>query len=62
MNAESLQMTLDRRLWVLFVETIRIIAEVLKIDADDLLKKILTNPEAEMLLNPIIGNELKKAG
>ena len=40
---------------------IRIIAEVFGIDADELLNKILTNPEAEQLLNPIIENRLKEA-
>jgi len=38
-----------------------IIAEVFGIDADELLNKILTNPEAEQLLNPIIENRLKEA-
>jgi len=61
MNAERLRMTLDKRLWELFLETIRIIAEVFGIDADELLNKILTNPEAEQLLNPIIESRLKEA-
>ena len=61
MNAECLRMTLDKRLWELFLETIRIIAEILDIDADDLLERILTNPEAEQLLNQFIGNKLKEA-
>ena len=62
MNAERLQMTLDRRLWELFLETVRIIAELLEIDSEDLLGKLLTNPEVELLLNPIIESRLKEAG
>jgi len=60
-NAECLQMTLDKRLWELFMDTIRIIAEVLEIDADDLLERMLTNPEAEQLLNLFTENMLKEA-
>jgi hypothetical protein len=62
MNAEYLRMTLDKRLWELFLETIRIIALVLDIDADDFLKRVLTNPEAEQLLNLFQENKLKEAG
>lgn len=61
MNAEWLRMTLDKRLWELFLEIIRMIAEILDLDAEDLLKRILINPEAEQLLNQIIGNGLKAA-
>ena len=61
MNNEYLRMTLDRRLWELFIETIRVIAEVFDIDADDLLKRILTNPEAEQLLNRLFEDRLKEA-
>jgi hypothetical protein len=61
MNAECLRMTLDRRLWALFLETIRIIAETFDIDADDLLKRILTNPDAEQLLNLFLENNQKEA-
>jgi len=62
MNAECLQMTLDRRLWGLFVETIQVIAEILDIDADDLLKKVLTLPEAEQLLERFSDDRLKETG
>jgi len=62
MNAECLQMTLDRRLWELFLETIRIIAEAFDIDADDLLERILTDPKAEQLLNMFTENKLKETG
>jgi len=40
---------------------VRIIAEVLEIDSDDLLGRLLTNPEVESLLNPIIESRLKEA-
>lgn len=62
MNAECLRMTLDRRLWGLFLETIQIIATIFDIDADDLLKQIMTEPEAEQLLNLFMENRLKMTG
>ena len=62
MNAECLDITLDKRLWELFLETIRVIAEVFDMDADNLLEKILTNPQAEQLFNLFFENKLKEAG
>jgi len=61
MNAECLRMTLHKRLWGLFLETIRIIAEALDIDADDLLRRVLTNAEAEKKLMPLYENTFKQA-
>jgi hypothetical protein len=61
MNAECLRMTLDRRLWGLFIETVRIIAEILDVDADDLLRRILTNHEAEQMMDKFFENGLKQA-
>jgi hypothetical protein len=61
MNAEYLRITLEKRLWELFIETIQIVAQILDIDADDLLQNVLTNPDAEQLLNRLLGNELKQA-
>jgi len=43
-------MTLDRRLWELFLEIVSIVAAVFDIDSDDLLRKILTNPDAGRLM------------
>jgi hypothetical protein len=51
MNAECLRLTLDQRLWELFLEVIRVVAKAFDIDADDLLRRILTVPEAENLMN-----------
>jgi len=62
MNAEFLRITIDIRLWKLFLETIQVIAEILVIDLDELLKRILTNPEAEHLFNLFSENRLKEAG
>jgi len=62
MNAECLQMTLDRRLWMLFLETIQGIALILNIDADELLQRVLTNPDAEQLFSRLLENGLKEAG
>jgi Transposase DDE domain. len=50
MNAEWLRMTLDKRLWELFLEIVSIVAAVFDIDCDDLLEKILTNSDAEKLM------------
>ena len=62
MNAENLRMTLDRRLWELFMETVQTIAAILNIDADDLLERILTNPDAEQFLNRFFEIGQKEAG
>jgi hypothetical protein len=62
MNAECLRMTLDKRLWLLFIQTIRIIAEILDIDADDLLQRILTHDDAENLVYLFSENCLKPTG
>jgi len=61
MNAEFLRITIDRRLWGLFLETIQIVAQILEIDADDLLERVLTNPDAEQLINRFFENGLKEA-
>ena len=50
MNAEWLRMTLNKRLWELFLEMVSIVAAVFDIDCDDLLEKILTKPDAERLM------------
>ena len=55
-------MTLDRRLWGLFLETIQTVATILNIDADDLLKRFLNNPDTEQFLNRFFEIELKDAG
>jgi predicted nucleic acid-binding Zn finger protein len=49
------------RLWGLFLETIRIVAEILDIDADGLLKRVLTNSDAEQMLSLHFENNLKQA-
>jgi hypothetical protein len=61
MNAECLDITLDKRLWELFSETVHLVATILDIDADDLLERILANPEAEQLLNLFYENKRKEA-
>ena len=49
-------------IWGLFLETILIVAEILEIDADDLLERVLTKPEAEQLISRFIESGLKEAG
>ena len=61
MNVDLIQMTLDKRLWELFLEIIQIIAEVIDIDAYDLFIRLLTNSEVEKLFNPIFENRVKEA-
>jgi len=61
MNAACLRMAIDRRLWGLFVETVQVVAEILNMDADDLLERELTHPDAEQLLNGFFENRLKDA-
>jgi len=51
MNAEILNKTLDRRLWGLFQELACTLAEILGMDADELLEKILTNQKAEAMIS-----------
>ena len=61
-NDEWLRMTLDKRLWGLFLEIIGILADVLETDADDLLEKILRDTRAEQLLLPMMDDRLKASG
>jgi len=62
MNADFLRLTLDKRLWKLFMEVIRVVAEIFDIDADDLLQRVLTKPDAEDILNLIAENRLQNTG
>jgi len=62
MNADCLRMTLDKRIWELFVEVIRTIAEDLDIDPDDLFQRIMTNPRAEKYVIYFIETEMKSTG
>ena len=62
MNAECLRMTLDKRLWELFLQVIQMIAEVLDIDAFDLFSRIMTHPQAEQFANYFFETALKKTG
>lgn len=50
MNADVLRETLDRRLWGLFIELVCSVCEVLEMDADDLLGKMLANPKAKSMI------------
>ena len=50
MNADVLRETLDRRLWGLFIELVCSVCEVLEMDGDDLIEKMLANPKAESMI------------
>jgi len=52
MNAEILNDTLDRRLWELFQELVCTVAEILGMDADEL----LTNQKAEAMIAALLKN------
>jgi hypothetical protein len=61
MNAERLRLTLDKRLWELFLEIIRVIADMFETDVDALMEKLLTNPEMEQFLEQMLGDRFKDA-
>jgi len=56
MNAEVLNQTLDRRLWGLFQELVRTVGEILGMDADEMLEKMLTNQKAEAMISALLIN------
>ena len=60
-NAEWMRMTLDKRIWELFLEIVSIVAAVFNIDSDELLEKILTNPDAERLMFVFLESKQKTA-
>jgi len=62
MNADFLRMTLDKRLMKLFIEVVRVVADILNVDADDLFKRVLNKPEAEDLLILFGKNVLNETG
>jgi hypothetical protein len=62
MQAENLRMTLDRRLWKLFIEVIRVVAEILEMDADNLLHMLLNKPQVTQLFEHLFDKNLKSTG
>jgi len=62
MNADCLRVTLDIRLWQLFLEVIQMIASLLNMDADDLLERALGIPEVERIVNLFAENVHKQTG
>jgi len=62
MNADCLHMTLDKRIWDLFVEVIRMIAEDLNIDPYDLFQRVMINQRAQKYVNYLIETEMKNTG
>jgi len=56
MNAEILNETLDRRLWGLFQELVCTVTEILGMDVDGLLEKMLTNQKAEAMISALLIN------
>jgi hypothetical protein len=62
MNADRLRQTLDIRLLGLFLEMIRVVADIFEIDADELSEKMLTDPVTEQRLTQLLGNYLHEDG
>jgi len=60
MNADVLRETLDRRLWRLFIELICTVCEVLEMDADDVLEKMLTNSKEETMFMVLCASVVKE--
>lgn len=60
MNADVLRETLDRRLWGLFMELVCTVSEILEMDADDLLEKMLTNPKAGAMIMALCSSVVKE--
>ena len=59
MNADCLRMTLDKRIWDLFVEVIRMIAEDLNVNPYDLFQRVMIDPRAQKYANYLIETEMK---
>ncbi len=60
MNADMLRETLDKRLWGLFIELLCNVCEVLEMDANDLLEKMLVNPKAESMILRLCSSMVKE--
>ena len=55
-NSEVLRETLDKRLWGLFVELLLTVAILLNTDADELMEKMLANPQVANMLSKLLDN------
>jgi hypothetical protein len=60
MNADVLRETLDKRLWGLFIDSVCAVSEILKIDVDVLLERMLTNPKAETMIMSLYSSMMGK--
>jgi len=56
MNSNILDETLNRRLWGLFQELVCTVAEIIGMDADELLEKVLINQKAEAMISALLLN------
>jgi hypothetical protein len=61
MNAETLQKTIDLRLWELFIDLVKIVCKLLEKDFDDMMDLILRKPEMVKLAENIIETHYKQA-
>ena len=59
--SSSLRITLDKRLWELFLVIVRIIADILEIDADDLLKKNIDKSGGRKVIESYFRKQVKEA-
>ena len=61
MSAETLQKTIDIRLWELFIELVKIICQLIEKDFDDVMDLILRKPEMAQWVEKMIEYHYKQA-
>ena len=61
MNAETLQKTIDIRLWELFVELVQTVCQMIEKDIDDVMDLILRKPEMAQWIENMMETHYKQA-
>ena len=56
MNAESLQKTLDKRIWEVFIQVLNEICQALDKDIDEMLELIMNNPQTATLVERMLNS------
>ena len=59
MKAETLQKTIDIRLWELFIDLVKTICQLIEKDFDDVMDLIMRKPEMIQWVENIIDNHYK---
>jgi hypothetical protein len=60
-SAETLQKTIDIRLWELFIDLVKIVCQIIEKDFDELMDLILRKPEVAQCVEVLIENHYKQA-